>query len=739
LPRETVREAGYLATPRPTRSASPTADCRLSKAEDIMTLEYVFNPRSVVVVGASAKKDKAGYRFVEAVMKTGFKGKLFLTNPSGGEVFGHTIHKSVADIDEPIDLALIQVAREHIFVVLDQCEAAGVKAVILYTAGFGEADEAGMELQIKLEEFIRRTGIRLVGPNCQGMFSARSQLDLTGSGKIPPGEIGMISQSGGVGAQAWLDAPIFDVGFSLFVSIGNQTDIEIHEYIDYMGADPDTKAIVLYIEGLRAGSGRKFFEAAKRVSRTKPIVAIKGGQTKSGQRAANSHTGSLAGAAETFSAALRAAGVTEVDNVEEMLGIAQASLLCEPLTSDRLALVGYGGGHSTLSADAVEKGGFVVPAMSPATDRRLQESLPYWAPRKNPIDLAGGYLTDLRAWIRVMRAALEEDGIGGALLYGAWAAYAPTLQTADTNWESVTRELAALQREYRKPIIAFSHTGRGNLYQNKALREGGVPIFENVNTAVKAFKALADRKTWLEKQSRAQLASHEASRASSASFDDAVANLTEAEAYNLLAGHGIPVPRHCLIASEADIAQASAEVGLPAVMKISSRNIVHKSDVGGVVTGVDTAAAALRAYRDLVERARSSGLDDQASEVLIAQQIDGLEVICGYIKDEHFGPTVLVGLGGIFVEVLKDVSIRIAPISEAEAREMILELKAAPLLLGARGQKPLNIDALATVLARLSELGDLYPEIAEIDLNPVFVSQTQAVAADARIIMTAKR
>ncbi|GAU86791.1 acetate--CoA ligase family protein [Bosea sp. BIWAKO-01] len=698
-----------------------------------MTLEYIFNPRSVVVVGASAKKDKAGYRFVEAVMKTSFTGKLYLTNPSGGEVFGHRIYKSITEIGEEIDLALIQVAREHIFEVLEQCEAAGVKAVILYTAGFGEADEAGMELERRLEAFIKRTGIRLVGPNCQGIFSAKSRLDLTGSGKIPAGGIGMISQSGGVGSQAWMDASIFAVGFSLFASIGNQTDIEIHEYIDYMGDDADTKAIVLYIEGLRPNSGRAFFEAARRVAQKKPIVAIKGGQTRSGQRAANSHTGSLAGAAETFSSALRASGVIEVNNVEEMLGITQALLLCEPLTSDRLAIVGYGGGHSTLSADAVEKGGFVVPAMSPETDKRLQEALPYWAPRKNPIDLAGGYLTDMRAWIRVMRAALEEDGIGGAMLYGAWAAYAPTIQTGDDNWQTVTAELAALQREYRKPIIAFSHTGRGDLYQNKTLRDGGVPIFENVDTAVKAFRALADRQNWLKRLAHDDGGSPAKSKPSHMSSPD-VGNLTEAEAYALLREYGIPVPNHRLASSAQEAAEASETLGLPVVMKISSRKIVHKSDVGGVITNLKTREAAERAYRELIERARASGLDADASEVLVAQQAGGLEVICGYIRDAHFGPTVLVGLGGIFVEVLKDVAIRLAPIRRADALEMVRELKAAPLLTGARGQEPLDVEALADILVKLGQLGSAHPEISEIDLNPVFVSPGSAVAADARII-----
>lgn len=704
-----------------------------------MSIDFVFNPKSVAVVGASAKKGKAGYKFVEAVMKTGYQGKLYFTNPSGGEVFGKQIYKSIADIGEEIDVALIQVGREHIFDVLDQCETAGAKAVILYTAGFGESDEAGAKLEADLKEFVKRTGIRVVGPNCQGIFCSKPKLDLTGSGRIPSGNIGMISQSGGIGSHAWNEAANnFSLGFSTFVSIGNQTDIEVHEYLEYMGNDPDTKAVVLYLEGLKPGSGRKFFEVARSISLKKPIVAIKGGQTKSGQRAANSHTGSLAGAAATFSSALREAGVVEVNNVEELLGVTQALLLCQPLTTSKLALVGFGGGHSTLAADAAEKAGFEVPQMSAGTDQRLQKILPYWAPRKNPIDLAGGYLADLRLWVQVMRAALEEEGIGGALLFGSWAGFIPDLKTGDVDWAIVTRELAALQHEYRKPIIAFSHTGRGDAFQNATLRASGVPILDNVNTAMKAFDALRFRAEWLCKATdlpERQAEQH--GRAERAlGWEDGVFNLTEKEAYEILQRNGITVAPFRIASSVNEAGDASSELGYPAVLKISSRKIVHKSDVQGVQVGLMSKAEVEAAYRRMIQKVRESGADQSASEVLIAKQVSGLELIVGYVKDEHFGPTVMVGIGGIFVEILHDVAIRLAPVSAIEARAMLSELKAAPLLFGARGQEPANIDSIVRLIVELGRIGASSDRITEIDLNPVFVTAADATVADARIILS---
>lgn len=701
-----------------------------------MSLEAIFNPTSVAIVGASAKKGKAGYKFVEAVVNTGYAGKLFFVNPSGGEVFGRPIYKSIADIGDKIDVALVQVGREQIFSVLEQCAAAGAKAVILYTAGFGEADELGQQMEVQLEQLIKRTGMRVVGPNCQGIFSGKARLDLTGNGNIPTGRIGMISQSGGIGSQAWNEASKnLGIGFSLFVSFGNQTDIQAHEYLEYMGQDPDTDAIVLYVEGLKPGSGRKFFDTARSVSTRKPIIAIKGGQTESGQRAASSHTGSLAGAAAVFSAAMQEAGVIEVDNVEDLLGVAQALLACEPLKSNKLALVGFGGGHSTLATDAVEKAGFKVPPMSLATQERLRDILPYWAPRKNPIDLAGAYLADLRIWTKVIRSAMEEDGIGGILLFGSWAGFIPDLKTGDVDWEMITREVAALQREYKKPIIAFSPIGRGGIYQNNVLRACGVPMFDRVSTTVKAFKALHDRSDWLAQSKNSANPAPVKVEPETLKGAEDYGNLTEHEAYALLEQNGMPIAPYRLVRSAMDAGKAANDLGYPVVLKICSRDIIHKSDVGGVITGLQSVAGVEAAYNQMMERVRKVAGAARTQEVLVAKQVSGLEMIVGYLKDPHFGPTVMVGLGGIFVEVLQDVSIRLAPISSVQAREMIHQLKGAPLLRGSRGQKPLNVEALVQVLVRLSEIGSSLERVTEIDLNPVFVTPTDAMAADARIIL----
>lgn len=704
-----------------------------------MSLQPIFNPACVAIIGASPLPGRAGYRFAQALLRTEFRGQMFFVNPRGGEIDGRKIYSKLADVAEPIDLALIQVNRSMVLGVLEECAACGVKAVILYTSGFGESDEDGVRLEAELVRFAQRTGIRIVGPNCQGVYNAAIKLNLTGSAAIPPGDIGMISQSGGLGAHAWRDASEdLGCGFSSFVSMGNQIDIRAHEYMAHMRDDADTRAVVVYLEGLRAGSGRQFIEAVRSTAQIKPVLVIKGGRTEFGQRAANSHTGSLVGTADVFSEAMREAGAIEVEHFEELLPIAQAMVHCPPPTTNALALIGFGGGHSTLAADAIGLAGFDIPTFTPEMNEKLAQLLPVYAPKKNPVDLAGGYMTDLSVWITILRLALEQPHIGGVLIYGPWGSFLPDLVTGAHSWKSISEDVTRLQREFGKPIITYSHTGRGDVYQNATMRAGGVPVFDRISTAAAAFKALRTRDEWLRRRQEPAAVTPVAPPPRRADLTAQVAgrrygNLTEPEAYALLKAYGISTAPYEVVASPAEAEAAAQALGYPSVLKVSEADILHKSDIGGVVVGLQANDRIDTAYAEMIARVRTR--HPSAARAIVARQVSGLELFAGLKRDPHFGPVVLVGIGGVFVEVLGDIAFRLAPFSRESAVALLRSLHGAPLIFGTRGRAAANVDAMADVLLNLGRLGIDHPEIVEIDLNPVFVDRDAATVADARVIV----
>lgn len=709
-----------------------------------LPLEPLFSPKSIAILGASATPGRPGYNFTVEMLRAGFAGEIFPVNPRGGEILGRRVYERVQDIPSEIDLAIILVNRSLATQAVKECAEHGIKVGVIYTAGFGELDEGGEQLQRNLVEIARAKGMRLVGPNCYGVFSAAARLNLTGEPGIPAGPIGLISQSGGIAVSNWFDAANYlKTGFSRFIGFGNQADIPIHEYIEYLRDDPETRVIVLYMEGILPGMGQAFLEVARQTTPLKPIVVIKGGRTLSGNRAAASHTGSLAGAAEVYSAAFRQAGIIEVDRLDELLPVAQALYLSPGFKGNKLALIGAGGGHMILSSDAAERNGFDIPPFSEETDARLKEHLYDFAPSGNPVDLAGSYAEDMDRWHKITRIALEEPGIGGVMVYGAYGTYYPDHCTDGETWETTSRRVAKLQQETGKPIVFYTVAARADLACNRALREGGIPLFDSIDIAARALRALREYQEFRERSvagisHAAPLASvaEAASVTLSAAANRPHRNLTEHEAYSLLTEYDIPVARHHLAASEAEAVAAAESLGYPVVLKLCSPDVIHKSDLGVVKLGLRNAGEVRKAYQTILDNTSSKAPDAKIAGTIVASQVSGVEIIAGIFRDVQFGPVLMVGLGGIFVETLKDVAFRVLPASPADLRGMLKELQGYPLLTGARGTKPVNMEALISLLGHLGDLALAHPNIDEIDLNPIFVDAQVVTVSDARIILS---
>lgn len=702
-----------------------------------LLLDPLFSPKSVAVIGASANQDRTGYKFTHELLMR-FPGKVFPINPKGGEVDGRPMYKSMAEAGEPADLALILVNKKAALAAVTDCAVHGVKVGVMYTAGFGEMGEEGARIQQEMVRVANEHGMRLVGPNCMGVFSHPAGLNLTGE-EIPGGDIALISQSGNIGFSLWYDAANYlHTGFSRFVGFGNQADIAVHEYIDYCADDPMSKIIVIYLEGLRPGSGLDFIRSASAAAKKKPVVILKGGRSTAGKRAASSHTGSLAGNEALYSAAFEKAGIVEVKRLDELMPVAQTLMLCPPLKSGNIIVGGTGGGHMIVSTDAAEREGFCMPPFSPEAEEKKEALLYDFAPKGNPFEQAGTFIDNLDVWAQLGEVMLEEPQMEGWFTFGNIGGYLPDLVTNGVDWEAGMRHLVEVKNRFGKPVVAFSLCARSDYPCERVLREGGIPVFDSPDIAMRAMRALREVQVYrdrnLEIGERVIRTGAEPACFAEARTRES-RNLTEPEAYGLMESYGIPTAPYTLAKSAEEAASAAEKLGYPVVMKVVSPQIIHKSDYGAVRVGLQNAAAAREAYDAILASCREKAPGAEVHGVLVTRMVSGQEIIAGLVHDRQFGPTLMVGLGGVFVEILKDVNFCILPGTRKELRDKIESLKGYPLLNGARGREKADVDALVELLYNLGRLAVENPEIQEMDINPIFVSAEGAVAADARIIV----
>jgi acetyl coenzyme A synthetase (ADP forming)-like protein len=672
-----------------------------------MSIHSLFNPRGVAIVG-STSEGKIGYELIRQILDGGYEA-LYAVNPKAQGALSVPGYSAVADIEGPVDVAVVVSPAATVPGVLEDCGEAGVRAAVIITAGFSEVGND--EGEIEIQRVAARYGMRVVGPNCAGIVNTHHRLFASLETRPPAGDVAFISQSGALGGAVLSWAEEQGLGFSKFLSYGNRADLDEIDLLPYLAQDPETKVVALYIESV--ADGRAFMRAVHEFTRHKPLVVIKSGRTRSGQRATLSHTGSMAGADAVYDAALRQCGAVRVESVEEMFDLCKGLVRLPPVEGRRVAIVTNSGGPGVLAADRAEEVGLDVAEPSPQLRERLLEFLPPYCSFKNPIDLTVEGTED--GYRRTLLAVLEE--YDAALALDVSTPYLDTLALA--------RGVCDAARQVDKPIVANFMAGRIVADAVAYLREQGVPDFPTGERAVTALARMAE------------LAARSAGSRALPEIPGEQrplpgrGQMLEPEAMAWLRDNGIPVPAFRFATTGEETVEACREIGYPTAIKVVSPQVLHKSDVGGVVVGVGDDAAALRAF---VSIQRAVADRDFRGVVVYPMIRDAQEVLLGVSQDPQFGPVVVFGLGGIYTEIWRDVALRVAPVDRTQAEAMIRQIRSFPILEGVRGQPPCDLDALADVLVRFSRLPFRYPEVAEIDLNPVFVSSEGVLVGDVRVI-----
>jgi len=709
-----------------------------------MSLEHVLNATSVAVVGASRNETKRGYQAIKTLLEEGYDGPIYPVNPKEQRILGMFCYPTVSSIEEPVDLALITTPAKTIPAILEDCGNKGVCGAVIIAGGFGEIGPEGRRLEEQIVEIAREHGVRIIGPNTSGMINLRSRLDIVGIGHLPAGDIALLSQSGNMALTVMTEGAIKSrMGFSYYVGVGNEADIRFHEYLEFLEQDDGTRAILMYVEGMR--EGRKFLQQAHKTTRKKPIIVLKAGRTDTGRRSAGSHTGALAGISEVARSAFVRAGISVVESSDELFPVAESLASLPPVRNRSVAILADGGGHATIAADELTELGVQLPTLSEKTQAKLREILPAAAAVANPIDVAGGADSSPDVLADCAKLLLHDHDVGGLLVVGLFGGYAIRFaESLAFVEEDAAHRMGKLVRESRKPIIVHSLYNHAKPHSLDLLRYYGIPVYDSVEIACRCMGALSDygafRKSYEAKQNFVFDWRAKAKPAGAAILDkvrdEGRRALLEPEARELIALHGAPVPASAVATSADEAAAAVAELAVPVALKIVSPDVLHKSDSGGVELGIEGAEACRAAYERIMNNVARHEPEARIDGVLVSPMVGkGLEVIVGTKLDEQFGPIIMFGIGGIMVEVLKDVSFRVLPISRRSAGLMIDEIKARALIDGFRGQPPVDRKAIQRLLLAVSELMESYPEILEMDLNPVIVHEEGLDVVDARIIL----
>lgn len=684
------------------------------------SLVPLFTPQAVAVIGVSRQKAGLGRRIFRAMRAAGFPGLIYPVTRDGAEVDGVPSYTTVRGL-KGIDLAVIAVPRDAVDAAVDDCIAAGVRALVIITAGFAEADAEGRALQDALVRKVRDAGIRMVGPNCMGLINASRERPLNASFSPvfpPPGGLAMLSQSGALGIVILDLAARRHVGVSQFVSVGNKADVSGNDAIEFWARDPDTRVIALYLESF--GNPRRFAQIAREVGRRKPIIAVKSGRTSAGSAAAGSHTAAMAASDVAVSALFHQTGVIRADTIDEMFDIA-ACLEAQPLPAgNRVAIVTNAGGPGILAADACEAAGLRVVELSTATRARLTELLPFVPNAGNPLDMiATAGPPEYEAALAEVLAADEVD----ALL----VLYTPVdPDGAPPIVDAIRAGLAAGRARATRPKPVLACLMADDAHRQLRLEHEQIPLYPFPENAARALGKVAAYAAWRSSPPGTHRTFDDLETVTARAICRGVLTargedwLTQEETSRVLGAYGLFLTPSVPVRSREDAAAAADIVGLPAVAKLIAKEAVHKSDVGGVLVNLRTADEVARAFDELAKRASRRGIALDAVQIQPMVQ-GGAETVVGIAHDRLFGSLVGFGSGGVDVEILGDVHFRVSPLTTRDIDELITESRQSKRLRGFRGRPPGDLDALRDVLARVSKLADDLPEIAELDLNPVLV------------------
>jgi len=702
-----------------------------------------FNPTGVAVIGASADPHKLSYGVLRNCLSYGYRGAVYPVNPRADTILGLPCYPDISRVPDPLELAVLMIPAAHCPAVLTACGQRGVKTAIVISGGFSEVGATGAALEAELLHVARQYSIRLIGPNCVGTLDAHTGLNTTFIRTMPrPGPIAFVSQSGAIcgGILEWTASK--GMGFSRFATLGNAADVSETDLLQDLADDPNTRVIVAYIEAIR--DGQRFLASARHITRTKPILVIKAGRTAAGTRAVSSHTGSLAGELAAYDAAFRQAGVIQVDSVEELFNKALA-LSYGPLPRGRrVAVITNAGGPASLAADALELAGLEMPPLSAATRTALARFTHPEAQLANPVDMLGG--AEPMQYQQAAAVLLADDSVDALLPILVPQALVNPVAVA----QAICTAADAIQPR-RKPIVACFMGDEVVQEPIRLLNAHGIAAFIFPEQAARALGALAayraihkepgslDRQEKTEDEGAVPPQDSLASAISAYQLPASGA-LGEAEARPVLAACGIPQPRAALARSAAEAARLADEIGYPVVLKIVSPDIFHKSDAGGVVLNLGNAAAVQAAFTTMLARVAAHQPAARIEGALVSVMAPaGYELIVGMRRDPQFGPLIMVGLGGVYVELLEEVAFRVAPVARADAAALLDETRAGKLLAGLRGRPVGDRAAVLEVIERVSQLALAQPHLQEIDINPLVVyPEGQGVlAVDVRMVVQA--
>ena len=694
-------------------------------------LDKIMKPKSIAIVGASTKPKTIGSEIMQRLRDYKFNGEIYPVNPKGGIIEGFQAYTSISEIPGEVDLAVIVVNAKFVLDTIDQCHAKGIKGLCIITAGFKETGHEGAEMEKQLLAKVQEYGMRCVGPNCLGVLNTNPSImmDATFAESLPVrGDIGFVSQSGALGGGILNILKDLNLGFAQFVSIGNQADVNAETMLEYWENDDDVKQILLYMESIQ--NPANFRKLASRITKKKPILALKAGRSAAGASAASSHTGSLAGADKAAAALLSQSGVIREFSLKNLFANAKAFSNCPIPKGNRVAIITNSGGPGIMATDAICESGMEMAKITDATKEKLRSFLPSAASVKNPIDMIAS--APIEHYTQTLETVLADDNVDMIMVI-----YLPFLGLKDIDVAKALMEIKT--KNPTKPILGVFMT-TSDFFTQISNMDVNMPFYMYAEEAAEALARLDQQRKWMSKPA-GKIPCYDVDRAKVEkiirnSIKEGRDQLTTLESIDVLQAYGIRACKYGLATNEEEVVNLGNSIGYPVVMKMTSKTTSHKTDVGGVVVNIRSEEQLRKEYKGLLDRLEAKGLLEGLEGVIIQEMVKGnREMVCGIATDPQYGPMMMFGLGGVFVEALKDVTFRIAPLTDIDASEMIKSVKAYKLLQGARGTTPAQISQIEETLLRLSQLVNDFKFIDELDINPLLISEStgEGIAVDGRI------
>ena len=684
-----------------------------------MTNSVFLSPKSIAIIGASDKEGSVGRAITNNIMK-GYKGTIYPISPTRETVFGKKAYKSVLDVPGKVDLAVVVTKNTIVPSVLEECGKKKLRGAIVITAGFKEVDEEGAKLEQKLKDIAKKYKLQIIGPNCLGVMNLEPKTMMNSTFlKITPksGEIALVSQSGAICAALVEDASAQGIGFSAVISMGNKADMSEIDILKMLAEHKQTKVIVIYLEDM--GNGQEFLRVCKDITRKKkkPVLVLKSGRSPEGAKAAMSHTGALMGSDEIYDALLKQSGAIRVDTMEELFDYATAfSKQPLPMNGD-LVIVSNAGGPAIISTDACSKLGIKMAKIEEIR-KKIDAVIPPWGSSRNPVDIVGD--ADFKRFENVLNEVLKHKNVGSVI--------SMCTPSATLNYDKLAEVIVSMSKKYKKTMLASLMGLDEGITNREILAKGDVPYYTYAEGSIRALKAMLTFTNWVKnspgKITKFNVKKNTVKKILDNAKKEKRSALLEEEGQEILRAYGFPLPASKLAKSKKEAVAASKKIGYPVVLKIASPQIIHKSDAGGVKVNLQNAKDVENAFDTIIKNAKKYNKKADIKGVLVVEMVKGgKEMIIGSKLEPGFGPVVMLGMGGIYVEVLKDVTFKLAPMTNIEADDMISSIKTKKILEGVRGEKPSDIKKLSECIQRLSQLVSDFNEIKELDMNPVLVME----------------